>query len=372
MKTHRFRFLWKIFVCLTLALGVPVATAQTSNPPRDTIKDALGVYSGPFGANTITIRLAKIDGKTASGYSEVGKNRRPFSGSVTMRDGIPRFDVREPGDSPEDGVFRFQYSPEQQALAGTWAPNNKKLAEIKFSALKSGKSARDAEPTSVGAVRGDTPAGSQQWTEGTIVGNVGPDKKHSYVVIKDAGGREHQFIVLNSYLGLTPFLTGPEYYVGKRKRVHWDFETHPDTGQKVKAALDMSDVGSDVYVPAKGSAEREAIFDAVRAYCLKRFKKRTNIKVETIKVENGWAGVSGPVTDANDKNGSALISVAILRRSGSTWAVVGTDAGMEEARNEPRKRGSEDSSRPQLDEWKRLEREYPDAPESIVGLLDYP
>ena len=83
--------------------------------------------------------------------------------------------------------------------------------------------------------------GSRQWTEGTILGNVGPDKKYSYVVIKDAQGKEHQFIVLKYWKALTPFLSGPEYYVGKRKRVQWQFDTHPDTGEKVKAALAVSD-----------------------------------------------------------------------------------------------------------------------------------
>ena len=135
-------------ILASVAVTALAAAAQTNETaPGSSLNDALGVYSGPFGTNTITLRIENIHGKTASGHSEVGKNRRSFSGSVTERGGTPHFEVREPGDNPEDGLFRFQFLPERQALVGTWSANNKQLAEIGFTLAKQARAGADRGST---------------------------------------------------------------------------------------------------------------------------------------------------------------------------------------------------------------------------------
>ena len=71
---------------------------------------------------------------------------------------------------------------------------------------------------------------------------------------------------------------------------------------------------------------------------------------------------------SQNEKGRGAIFVAILRGSGSTWSVVGPDAGQENRKKED----VEEISRPQLEELTRLSRDYPDAPVPVLGLLDYP
>jgi hypothetical protein len=128
-----------------LALGAGAAVAERNEPRETDLQNAIGTYAGPFGSNTITLRLNDAAPHRVRGYSEVGNNRRPFVGFISVRDGVSVFEVREPGDYPDDGVFRFQFLPDRQALAGTWTPNNKKVAAVSFTLTKRAGSAKSAD-----------------------------------------------------------------------------------------------------------------------------------------------------------------------------------------------------------------------------------
>ncbi|HSH37929.1 MAG TPA: hypothetical protein VK993_04015 [Chthoniobacterales bacterium] len=371
MTTIKIRSLAVVLAFITI--GLAAAAAQTEKAARDaSLNDALGVYSGPFGPNTITMRIEKIEGETASGYSAVGKNRRPFSGSVIVGGGSPRFELREPGDNAEDGVFRFQFLRDEQALAGTWTPNNKKLAQVSFRLTKGGNGDSDSQAVARG--QRDKTAASSGHTDGTLV-TIEARGDNNYFVLKDNQGQQHSFASLHPDMSQLSYLGGPQYHVGKGMRIHWRIETLAGTGEKVKSIIKISKAGSKMYIPPKGSAEREAIIEAVRADYQRRYNKQVTINLDWfgrdlgggIQVENGWAGVVGTADEAGNK-APGDTWVAILRGSGTKWKVVGTSAGDEKAK----KRGTEDDAAPHLKELKRLWKEYPNAPESILGLLDYP
>ena len=358
MSTSKVQFFAVLFAFVTI--GAVAAAAQTEKSARaGSLNDALGVYNGPFGPNTMTMRIEKIEGKTASGYSEVGKNRRTFSGSVEVRDNVPEFELREPGDDSQDGVFRCRFEREQQALVGTWTPNNTKLVPVKFTLTKSGKSAKTRETIATGEA-GDKSTASG-YTDGTISRYDNP--LGATLVVKDAKGVEHTFAARKGETSVMSYLYS-ESFVGTRIRVHWEAGVDPDTGEKVKFALVVSEFGGGLYLPAKGS-EREAIIAALAADYQRRYKKRTTFD-GTVRVDNGWAGFSGTAKDPGDK-GPGAIWVAILRGSDTKWKVVGTSAGDETTQG----RGKE-NDRPHWDEYDRLRKQYPDAPVSIIGLLDYP
>ena len=346
-----------------LAVSAVAATAETSKSDTAAIaKAAVGSYEGAFGRNKIVIRLENIDGKTASGYSEVGNNRRPFSGTVSVRGGTPQFEVREPGDNPHDGVFRFEFSPEQQTLAGTWTPNNKKLASIEFTAAKSAAATNTAKDSS--AERSGRETGTSGHTDGTLV-RIETRGSHNYFILKEKEGREQAFASLSQDMTQLSYLAGPEMHGGTRMRIHWEIDTLPGTHEQVKSVIEISEGGSNMYIPAKGSAESEAIIAAVAADYHRRYKKKATI-TGAVRVENDWAGLSGTAKEPG-KEGPGAIWVAILRGSGTKWKVVGTSEGDEK----PRK-GAQENDRPHWDEYERLRKQYPDAPVSIIGLLDYP
>ncbi len=130
-----------------LAFGAGAAVAERNEPPREEaiLQTAAGTYAGPFGSNTITLQLDDVAPNRVRGYSQVGDNRRVFVGWAKVQDGIPQFEVRENGDHPEDGFFRFRFLRERQALVGTWTANNKKVADISFTLTRSAK-APEAAP----------------------------------------------------------------------------------------------------------------------------------------------------------------------------------------------------------------------------------
>lgn len=72
------------------------------------------------------------------------------------------------------------------------------------------------------------------------------------------------------------------------------------------------------YTPAKGSAERKAIFDGVRKYR----KSSTEVYTpDSIWVKNGWGFINIP--DPNEPEVDTLHSYLLLRKSGKIWKVVG-------------------------------------------------
>lgn len=114
---------------------VAVPADDDDTPTHNKEADALiGFYVGPMGPHKLTIRLEKMVGDTVLGYNIVGGNQRAFSGSFVKQDEeVTRFEVREPGDHPEDGVFRMVVTSDRLSMVGTWTPNDKKQKPISFS-----------------------------------------------------------------------------------------------------------------------------------------------------------------------------------------------------------------------------------------------
>ncbi|HSH37928.1 MAG TPA: hypothetical protein VK993_04010 [Chthoniobacterales bacterium] len=320
----------------SVTVGAVAAAAQAEKAAGDaSLNDALGVYSGPFGPNTITVRLEKMEGNTASGYSEVGKNRRPFSGSVAVRDGVPRFDVREPGDNPQDGAFRFQFLPDQKTLVGTWTPNDRKLTDVSFTLAKRGQTEENAKSSTADGDRQET-AATSGYTDGTFVRFDPPDgmKEPSVttnanrLVIKDANGREHSFEMYRAHARVGFYnYPGPELVkkmIGDRKRIYWESGVDPRTGKSVKFADEITEPGVEIYWPEAGSTEEKAITDAVRAAYRERFKKRPTFRNDKIKAGNGWACFVGLANEPDEPGGKRGWH-AVLRGGGAKWQVVDAD-----------------------------------------------
>jgi hypothetical protein len=98
------------------------------------INKLIGSFVGDFGDNKITVLITKAQGDTISGRSVVGGNDRPFSGTLTEKDGAWQIKAREPGDNPDDGVFDFSIQPANtDLLTGSWKPYDDKKAPKEFS-----------------------------------------------------------------------------------------------------------------------------------------------------------------------------------------------------------------------------------------------
>ena len=149
------------FAAVLAAFAFPAGAAKAESQSRSdeiSAKKALGVYTGAFGSNKITLRLDKIAGRTVIGSSQVGGNKRAFSGPFTVRNGIPEFEVQEPGDHPQDGAFRFHFLPEEQALVGRWRAQNSKLADITFRLVRTPPAAGEAAASPSPASKAYSPA----------------------------------------------------------------------------------------------------------------------------------------------------------------------------------------------------------------------
>lgn len=75
-------------------------------------------------------------------------------------------------------------------------------------------------------------AGSRGSTEGTFVGIEQGDYAH--FLIKDKKGKDDSFIVLRPDKSVQPYLDNPDKLKGKRIRVHWEEQTIPEAGEKMK------------------------------------------------------------------------------------------------------------------------------------------
>lgn len=108
-------------VC-SVPLFVPAVYAQSDPDPtyNKAAEKMEGLYTGKFGENKITICLQKIVGSTVAGYSVTSGNERAFSGSFKDNAGTMEFVVREPGDDPTDGEFKFSLAPGEPKLVGSW------------------------------------------------------------------------------------------------------------------------------------------------------------------------------------------------------------------------------------------------------------
>lgn len=128
-------------ICASIAiLTCTCASAQDENAPETDIStpdkaagSMKGTFVGDFGGKKITICLDRVVGTTITGYSIVAGNERAFSGSFKASGKGFEIVAAEPGDRPDDGLFKMVYSPETDDLGGIWKPNDKKkIAERVF------------------------------------------------------------------------------------------------------------------------------------------------------------------------------------------------------------------------------------------------
>jgi hypothetical protein len=99
------------------------------NAPKEENSVMKGTYVGDFSGKKITVCIDRIVGETVTGYSIVAGNERAFSGSYQVHEKGFVISAAEPGDRPDDGVFKFLYTKATDDLGGIWTPNNPK--EIK-------------------------------------------------------------------------------------------------------------------------------------------------------------------------------------------------------------------------------------------------
>lgn len=102
------------------------------NVPSADAKVMLGTFVGAFGERKITLCLDRIIGNTVTGYSIVAGNERAFGGSWTRIGDDFAVVAKEPGDHPQDGVFRFTWIAKTKSLLGEWQPNDGKIGVRKF------------------------------------------------------------------------------------------------------------------------------------------------------------------------------------------------------------------------------------------------
>ena len=69
-------------------------------------------------------------------------------------------------------------------------------------------------------------------TEGTFVGIEQGDYAH--FLIKDKKGNDESFIVLRPDKSVQPYFDNPTKFKGKQVRVHWNEQTIPEAGGKLK------------------------------------------------------------------------------------------------------------------------------------------
>jgi len=114
-----------------LILGLPSIHAEETDTdftvPKAEASAMKGTFVGDFGEKKITICIDRIIGETVTGYSIVSGNERAFSGPFKPSDGGFQIIAREPGDRPDDGLFKMIYSKETNDLSGVWTPNNPKI-----------------------------------------------------------------------------------------------------------------------------------------------------------------------------------------------------------------------------------------------------
>lgn len=125
-------------LCASLfILALPAVFAEETDTdvsvPKAEAAAMKGTFVGEFGTKKITICIDRVIGETVTGYSIVGGNERAFSGSFKPSKEGFHIIAREPGDRPDDGIFKMIYSKETKDLAGVWTANDeKKIAERVF------------------------------------------------------------------------------------------------------------------------------------------------------------------------------------------------------------------------------------------------
>jgi hypothetical protein len=94
--------------------------ARPDAVPDSLAEKVMGVYSGNFNKGIITLNLNYISGKNVSGYDMHKGLRRNINGTVSSDGGLLQFVLKEPGDNPFDGTFRFSLDTTSFKIDGQW------------------------------------------------------------------------------------------------------------------------------------------------------------------------------------------------------------------------------------------------------------
>lgn len=119
-------------------LPVVVTSRVTITEPADLIGNWVGMFepheslwdqTEDFGeseyssfdlTNKINVSIDSLNDQKVFGHSVVAGNSRPFIGTYTFGNNSYSFDVREPGDDKEDGVFSFSIANNDTLMKGEW------------------------------------------------------------------------------------------------------------------------------------------------------------------------------------------------------------------------------------------------------------
>lgn len=118
---------------------------QSANPNLEktiaaakTIHDKiLGSFVGNFGDGKITLLISRAEGDSVAGRSVVGGNDRPFTGTVSLNNGVYSIKAAEPGDNKYDGNFNFTINETNpDIVTGSWKPINASATTDKIYTLQ--------------------------------------------------------------------------------------------------------------------------------------------------------------------------------------------------------------------------------------------
>jgi hypothetical protein len=150
---------------ILLAVALIACNKETKKPQPETAnteplelhKGLYGFWVGDFVAiqsddaqeyapsNKINIVIKQILGNKVLGQSIVAGNSRKLEGSlVSVKDGGQYFELKEPGDAKNDGVFKFTIK--NDTLSGKWFANDKNIA-VQQREFKLAKQKFEYDPT---------------------------------------------------------------------------------------------------------------------------------------------------------------------------------------------------------------------------------
>ena len=134
---------------------------------------------------------------------------------------------------------------------------------------------------------------------------------------------------------------------------------HPATEQTSPAneVTTETDIKDDLHTPAKGTPEREAIMEVLRAEVKKETGEDVVFVVNILKVHNGWAWVD---VTPNRKNGTALYEgkESLMHQEKGVWK----DKTLPPQDSDDDERMFGDLSRRYI---KKIQKQYPSCPADI-------
>lgn len=100
----------------------------------------------------------------------------------------------------------------------------------------------------------------------------------------------------------------------------------PNAGVRTHLNLYAPATAQGAYTPSKGSAERQAIMDSLRAVMKRNDSRERIFVVQYLRVHNGWAWATvNPQSPSGDQQYES--ESALLRKRGRSWKVLERSAG---------------------------------------------